>query len=65
MIQMPRPCVAITKSEFLGCTTRSRTETLGKLLLLSRRLCEAGCGFVTVTTNFVWDNHADVNNVGV
>lgn len=37
-------------------------KTLGKLLLLSRRLCEAGCGFVTVTTNFVWDMHADVNN---
>lgn len=39
--------------------------TLGKLLLLSRRLCEAGCGFVTVTTNFVWDMHADQNNAGV
>jgi hypothetical protein len=37
-------------------------RTLGKLLLLARRLCEAGCGFVTVTTNFVWDMHADVNN---
>jgi Protein of unknown function (DUF1501) len=36
--------------------------TLGKLLLLARRLCEAGCGFVTVTTNFVWDMHADQNN---
>ena len=41
------------------------TQTLGKLMLLSRRLCEAGCRFVTVTTNFVWDNHADVNNAGV
>ncbi|MCA9175513.1 MAG: DUF1501 domain-containing protein [Planctomycetales bacterium] len=40
-------------------------KTLGKLMLLARRLCEAGCGFVTVTTNFVWDMHADVNNVGV
>jgi hypothetical protein len=39
-------------------------RTLGKLLLLSRRLCEAGCGFVTVTTNFVWDMHSDVNNAG-
>jgi uncharacterized protein (DUF1501 family) len=37
-------------------------RALGKLLLLARRLCEAGCGFVTVTTNFVWDMHADVNN---
>jgi hypothetical protein len=39
--------------------------TLGKLLLTSRRLIEAGCGFVTVTTNFVWDHHADSNNAGV
>ncbi len=37
-------------------------KSLGKLLLLARRLCEAGCGFVTVTTNFVWDMHADANN---
>lgn len=40
-------------------------KSLGKLLLLARRLCEAGCGFVTITTNFVWDMHADRNNVGV
>jgi hypothetical protein len=40
-------------------------KALGKLLLLARRLCEHGCGFVTVTTNFVWDMHADVNNAGV
>jgi Protein of unknown function (DUF1501) len=40
-------------------------KSLGKLLLLARRLCEAGCGFVTVTTNFVWDMHADRNNAGV
>lgn len=40
-------------------------KSLGKLLLLARRLCEAGCGFVTVTTNFVWDMHADKNNAGV
>jgi len=40
-------------------------KTLGKQLLLARRLCERGCGFVTVTTNFVWDMHADQNNAGV
>lgn len=40
-------------------------KSLGKLLLLSRRLCEAGSGFVMVTTNFVWDMHSDVNNAGV
>jgi hypothetical protein len=37
-------------------------RTIGKLLLLARRLCEAGCGFVSVVTNFVWDMHADSNN---
>ncbi len=36
--------------------------TIGKLLLMARRLCERGCGFVTITTSFVWDMHADVNN---
>jgi len=40
-------------------------KSLGKLMLLARRLCEAGAGFVTVTTNFVWDMHADSNNAGV
>jgi hypothetical protein len=40
-------------------------SSLGKLLLLGRRLCEHGCGFVTITTNFVWDMHSDVNNAGV
>ena len=40
-------------------------KSLGKLLLLARRLCEAGSRFVTVTTNFVWDMHSDVNNAGV
>jgi hypothetical protein len=40
-------------------------KALGKLMLLARRLCERGCGFVTVTTNFVWDMHADVNNAGM
>ncbi|MCB1278507.1 DUF1501 domain-containing protein [Prosthecobacter sp.] len=39
--------------------------TLGKLLLMARRLCERGCGFVTVTTSFVWDMHSDINNVPV
>jgi hypothetical protein len=37
-------------------------KTLGKLMLLARRLVERGAGFVTVTTNFVWDMHADINN---
>lgn len=41
---------------------RDHGQTLGKLMLMARRLCEHGCRFVTVTTNFVWDFHADVNN---
>ncbi len=38
-----------------------RDSTLGHQLLLARRLCEAGCGFVTVQSAG-WDNHADGNN---
>ena len=44
---------------------QTNARTLGRLLLLARRLCEAGAGFVTVTTQFVWDMHADGNNLGV
>jgi hypothetical protein len=42
-------------------------RTLGKSLLLARRLCEAGCGFVTVHTGYegVWDMHADGNNLNM
>lgn len=38
-----------------------RSSTLGQQMLLARRLCEAGCGFVTVQ-NAGWDMHADGNN---
>ena len=41
---------------------RDHVNTLGKLLLLARRLAERGAGFISVTTNFVWDMHADKNN---
>lgn len=41
---------------------RDHSQTLGKLLLMARRLCQRGAGFVTVNTSFVWDMHADVNN---
>ncbi|GIT77700.1 MAG: hypothetical protein Ct9H300mP32_0820 [Verrucomicrobiota bacterium] len=34
-------------------------NSLGKLLLLARRLAERGAGFIPITTNFVWDMHAD------
>lgn len=43
----------------------AHTQTLGKMLLLARRLCEAGCGFITIHSEFVWDFHADQNNVPV
>jgi hypothetical protein len=32
-------------------------KTLGKQLLLARRLCENGCGFVMLNSGFVWDMH--------
>lgn len=42
-------------------------KSLGKSLLLARRLCEAGCGFVTVHCGYegVWDMHADSNNLNM
>ncbi len=41
-----------------------RPSALGKQLLLARRLCERGCGFVT-NQNPGWDMHADGNNPGI
>lgn len=40
-------------------------RSLGRLMLLARRLCEAGCGFVTVHAGYegVWDVHADGENL--
>jgi hypothetical protein len=43
---------------------RFRPCTLGRQMLMARRLVEAGCGFVTVQ-NAGWDMHADVNNPGI
>jgi hypothetical protein len=43
---------------------RLRPCTLGRQMLMARRLCEVGCGFVTVQ-NCGWDMHADVNNPGI
>jgi hypothetical protein len=42
-------------------------RAIGKQLLLARRLCEAGCGFVTIHDGYdgVWDMHADSNNLNV
>jgi len=44
---------------------RDHGQTIGRLMLLARRLCERGVGFITVATNFVWDMHADKNNATV
>jgi hypothetical protein len=41
-----------------------RPSTLGKQMLLARRLCEAGCGFVSVHSAG-WDMHADSNNPSI
>lgn len=45
--------------------TDDHGRTLGKQLLLARRLCEAGCGFVTVNTNMVWDMHSGKTHMSV
>jgi uncharacterized protein (DUF1501 family) len=49
--------VKVGKKEF-------RPSTLGRQMLLARRLCESGCGFVTVHSAG-WDMHADGNNPGI
>lgn len=41
-----------------------RPSTLGKQLLMARRFCERGCGFVTIHSAG-WDMHADGNNPGI
>jgi hypothetical protein len=40
---------------------RRSSNLLGKQMLLARRLCEAGCGFVTVS-DCGWDMHANENS---
>lgn len=44
-----------------------QASTIGRLLLLARRLCERGCGFVTIHAGYqgVWDMHADGNNLNM
>src|SRR5262249_8009619 len=39
-------------------------SSIGRQMLMARRLVEAGCGFVTVQ-NSGWDMHADGNNPGI
>jgi hypothetical protein len=42
-------------------------RAIGRQLLLARRLCEAGCGYVTIHDGYdgVWDMHGDGNNLGI
>ncbi len=44
-----------------------QARSIGKLMLLARRLCEAGCGFVTIHADYegVWDMHADGENLNM
>ena len=44
-----------------------QARSIGRLLLLARRLCEAGCGFVTIHADYegVWDMHAAGNNLNM
>jgi uncharacterized protein (DUF1501 family) len=54
----PRTVAKYDTSHFPVGWTRRRASTLGQRLLIARRLCQAGCGFVTVGSAG-WDNHAN------
>ena len=54
----PRIVERYDTSGFQVGWTRKRPSTLGQRLLMARRLCQAGCGFVTVGSAG-WDNHAN------
>ena len=55
--------VDATKSNaVIGPLYKCHARNVGKLLLLARRLCEAGAGFVTVNAHYVWDMHGGVGN---
>lgn len=54
----PRVIAQYDTSGFEVGWTKKRSSTLGERLLLARRLCQAGCGFVTVGSAG-WDNHAN------
>ncbi len=60
----PRTLERYDTSMFQVGHKKFRPSALGHHLLLARRLCEAGCGFVTVHSAG-WDMHADGNNPGI
>jgi uncharacterized protein (DUF1501 family) len=52
----PRLVARYDTSRYPTGITQDRPSTLGRQLLLARRLCEAGCGFITIH-NPGWDMH--------
>ena len=52
----PRLVERYDTGRFQTGLSKYRQSTLGKQLLLARRLCESGCGFVTIH-NPGWDMH--------
>ncbi|MGF1583177.1 MAG: DUF1501 domain-containing protein [Gemmataceae bacterium] len=56
-----RTPAGLIRQERNGKMTAQSQSVLGKQLLLARRLCEAGCRFVTVGMND-WDMHGNYNS---
>ena len=60
----PKTVAAYDTSKMQIGHKKFRPSTLGKQMLVARRLCEAGAGFVSVHSAG-WDMHADGNNPGM
>ncbi len=52
----PRTVERYDTSRYMTGIKKHRASTLGKQMLIARRLCESGCGFVTIH-NPGWDMH--------
>jgi len=60
----PRVVEAYDTSQFKMGFQKMRPSDLGHRLLLARRLCEAGCGFITVGSAG-WDHHGNDKHSGM
>lgn len=60
----PRVLQRYDTSSFTTGLKQFRPSALGKQLLLARRLCEAGCGFVTIH-NPGWDMHGGTTQLNI
>jgi uncharacterized protein (DUF1501 family) len=60
----PRLLARYNTGEFVTGITASRRSTLGHQLLLARRLCEVGCGFITIH-NPGWDMHGGTTQLNI